>query len=701
MPLKEAGREGRRSESGMFLMRVPMRCWWRETTTVVIAVAAGSTLLSPLTVGAQAHYYNLDAGRPTRVEDAVPTERYGLDLHLAALRVERLDDGTYRWRAEPKVSYGLLPMTSIELRAPLTYLERPGARDEGTLALSGIGVGALRALNVERRWLPALGLAGEVLVPAGGFSSGRTSYAIQGLATKTTPLLRAHVNASLGTYGVRAPRVIPSPGPACPPGFFRAPNGECEEFVIPPDVPCTLAPAGVDNGPSAPLAARCASGEALTSSRMQQIADRPYGLRWSAALGVDRTFALRSMLISADVVAERFIGLFPKVDWTAEVGLRRQWSPSIVVDLGVARHFAGSTRSTSATVGLTYSVAAGVPRRPRIVAGSRAANPSLTGPFEQTYMPARHNWTFRDRYPRAERLLNGFDYGHAILYETLIREPTAAAAGAQLDGRTFKYVVDRVLRRPPRLALEERAIGEWYTTLVPELLAMFEWAHVLHRQLYDVMADERLTPAERETRADQVLRYYRSRADLALSSSPKSMALMEGQPYSLAFRRAASKFNGLIWSYHWLQIALYEALLLADDPGDRQANVHTSLAAFWAMVDGAPGRLPTVMPMSPAVAPHFSTLYPEAAIIFDNLHALHDVAADILASTVVPQSEKRSTILRAAAAYRDSTTGVTSRDEWREHSMHMGVEQMGGRAPVRCIIGPMTHRSGPDWCTEP
>jgi hypothetical protein len=327
-----------------------------------------------------------------------------------------------------------------------------------------------------------------------------------------------------------------------------------------------------------------------------------------------------------------------------------------------------------------------------------AHDPSATGPFEQAQLTASHNWTFRNRYPDAERLVNAFDYGHAVLYETLLRRPRLAEAGARLDGPVYDYVVNSVLRFPPDLGLEERTIGPRYATLVPELLAMFEWAHVLHRQLYDVMADERLTPAQREARAHEVLRYYQSRPDLALSATPKSMDLMEGQPYSLAFRRAAPKFNGLIWSYHWLQIALYEALLLAVTPAERAANVDTSLAWFWAMVDGAPGRLPKVMPMSPAVAPRFSALYPEAAIIFDNLHALHDVAADVLASPIIPGSRKRAAILSAAAAYRDSTTAVTTRDEWRQHSAHMGVDQMGGRAPVRCIIAPITHRPGADWC---
>jgi hypothetical protein len=659
--------------------------------------------------GAQAHYYNLDAGRPTRVEDAVPTERNGIDLHLAALRLERLDDGTYRWRSEPKLSFGVLPMMSFELRAPIMHLVRPGVGGRRTTGLAGIGVGALRALNVERSRLPALALAGEALVPAGAFSSGRTSYAIQMLATKTTPIVRTHVNASLGTYGVRAPRLIAAPGPTCPPGFVPAPGGGCEEYVVPPDVPCAVNPRGTGDPEwamsrvDASLLARPSSQSAsgCSTAPRQQIAERPYGLRWAAGVGIDRTFPLQSMLVTADVFAERFLGLYPNVDWTAELGIRRQWSPKVVVDLGVARRFAGSTRSSSVTLGVTYAFAARLPGIRRLAASAHVPDPTMTGPFEQAYLAARHNWTFRDRYPRVERLLNAFDYGHAILYETLIRARPAARAGARLDGPEFDRVVQRVLRHPPHVALEERAIGPRYAALVPELLAMFEWAHMLHRQLYDVMADERLSSAEREGRARDVLRYYQSRGDLALSAAPKSMELMEGQPYSLAFRRAAPKFNGLIWSYHWLQIALYEALLLATKPADRLANVDTSLARFWAMADSAPARLPTVMPMSPAVAPRFSELYPEAAIIFDNLHALHDVAADILASPIIPWSRKRAAILTAAAAYRDSTTGVTSRDEWRQHSLHMGVEQMGGRAPVSCVTAPITHRPGADWCAEP
>ena len=87
---------------------------------------------------------------------------------------------------------------------------------------------------------------------------------------------------------------------------------------------------------------------------------------------------------------------------------------------------------------------------------------------EQYYLPAEHNWVFRRNYP-------------------------------------------------PRVPLEEAAIEIGYVKLAPEAKLMFEWAHVLHRQLYDVLADERLSPAEKDAAVAEVLAYYRSRPDLAFS----------------------------------------------------------------------------------------------------------------------------------------------------------------------------------------
>ena len=154
--------------------------------------------------------------------------------------------------------------------------------------------------------------------------------------------------------------------------------------------------------------------------------------------------------------------------------------------------------------------------------------------YDQFYLQAPHNWVFRRDYMAADRLFNAFDYGHAILYETLWARPNAPAS--RLERGEYDKLTTRVLVRPPRVPLAEEAIEPMYARLAPEAKAMFEWAHILHRQLYDVLADERLDQAGKDREVARLLAYYRTRPDLAFSRRPKSMKLMQEQPYSLAFR---------------------------------------------------------------------------------------------------------------------------------------------------------------------
>ena len=297
---------------------------------------------------------------------------------------------------------------------------------------------------------------------------------------------------------------------------------------------------------------------------------------------------------------------------------------------------------------------------------------------EQYYLPASHNWVFRRNFPGADRLFNAFDYGHAILYEKLYTRPDAPASVLEVD--EYDFITRRLLVHPPRLPVEEAAIEIEYVKLAPEAKLMFEWAHLLHRQIYDVLGDERLSREERDRAITELLRYYRSRPDLAFSSVPKTMELMEGQPYSTAFREGYPKFNGLIWAYHWLQVGLYEPLVVGTTAEERQAGVTAAVTRFRQMLVNAPENMPRIMPMTAAIAPEFARRYPEAAIIFDNLHSMHDVISDILASPVVPRGEKRVEILRAASRYRDATSFTMTPTEWLEMSTAMGVENMGGPA---------------------
>ncbi len=298
--------------------------------------------------------------------------------------------------------------------------------------------------------------------------------------------------------------------------------------------------------------------------------------------------------------------------------------------------------------------------------------------YEQFYLPGSFNWEFRRNYPAADKLFNAFDYGHAILYERLYTQPSAPVAN--LEQKEYDFITKKLLRNPPRVPLEEAAIEVQYAKLAPEAKMMFDWAHLLHRQIYDVWADESLDLAEKDRKVAELLRYYKKRPDLAFSSFPKNMELMEGQYYSTAFREKYPKFNGLIWAYHWLQVGLYEPLVTGKNVAERQTGVVAAVARFWQMLEAPPSGMPRIMPMTAAIAPAFSARYPEAAIIFDNLHSMHDVISDILASPKVSRSQKRAEIMKAAALYRDRTSFVMTQAEWLDMSRSMGAHNMGGAA---------------------
>ena len=316
-----------------------------------------------------------------------------------------------------------------------------------------------------------------------------------------------------------------------------------------------------------------------------------------------------------------------------------------------------------------------------LVAGEARAQWSTT--HEQFYLPGSFNWQFRRFYPAADRLFNAFDYGHAILYEELYTRPSGPVS--RLEQARYDFITRKLLNAPPRVPLEESAIEIAYAKIAPEAKLMFDWAHLLHRQIYDVLADERMSRARQDATIAELLRYYRTRPDLAFSARPKTMELMEGQHFSLAFRKRYPKFNGLIWAYHWLQVGLYEPLVTAATPEGRQHGVAAAVARFRQMLESAPDNMPRVMPMTPAVAPEFTRRYPEAAVIFDNLHSMHDVISDILASDHIPKDQKRREILRYGRMYRDDSSFIDTRESWLAMAQDMGVANMGG--PAVGILG--------------
>ena len=310
-----------------------------------LRLAIGCVLLvaSAGGAGAQTGYYNLDSGRPTRIEDAVATELGELEAQLLPLRGEWVSDGTQRLRYEPKLSFGVLPLTEIELRVPIVHTRSPA--NVPATGIASVGIGALHAFNVETHW-PAFALAGEAVLPVGSLSASTGSFSVKGLMTKTFPFFRLQVNVAGGTWSIRpTPANSPIPG-----GGTLCGNAPGVPPCLIPDVPCNLVPIDVSAGPSfACMPSTLATASAAPSTPAST------GAHWMAALGVDHTWPLISTLVVADLVVDRYDGLYPLDDWTAELGLRRQVAPQLVFDLGISRRFAGTTQSTSLTVGLSYS----------------------------------------------------------------------------------------------------------------------------------------------------------------------------------------------------------------------------------------------------------------------------------------------------------------------------------------------------------
>jgi hypothetical protein len=378
--------------------------------------------------------------------------------------------------------------------------------------------------------------------------------------------------------------------------------------------------------------------------------------RWSLGWAIDRTLYRQSLLLVGSLSASRVTN-DATTEAIAAVGLRWQWSPRTVLDAGVERRLSSAGPDLGLTIGLTRTL--GLPWVER--GAQRATGPKPIGSgypesrSESTYFPGRFNWQFQSRYPAAARLFNAFDYGHAILYERLIDRPKADRV---LEQRDYPFLVEDLLRRPPRLGVAEEAVAPRYAKVAWRAKMMFDWAHMLHRQIYDIYSDPRIEDSTRIQLTERITDDYLANTRLAFTSAPKSMALMDSAYYSQVFRKRYPRFNGLIWSYHWLQVGLYEPMVTAGDPRQKQAGVDSTVATFWRMLEDAPASMPATMPMTATVAPTFTSRHPRAAAIFDNLHMMHDIIADILASEDVQAAKKRQEIYSALQEFQDGSRSL-------------------------------------------
>ncbi|MEK6634513.1 MAG: hypothetical protein AABY94_14425, partial [Nitrospirota bacterium] len=184
----------------------------------------------------------------------------------------------------------------------------------------------------------------------------------------------------------------------------------------------------------------------------------------------------------------------------------------------------------------------------------------------------------------------------------------------------------------------------------------FDEAHALHRATYDIMTSDE---PDKDHAIRNVLAYYQESA-YAITAKRLDHHRLDQLPYSKTFRKRFPLFNATIWSYHYLQVAVYDPLQAARDLPAKTQAVRPILAAYRRYLEQPPVEW-TFMPLTAELSPSFAARYPEIANIFDNLHMLHDNISDILASELLPTWDvKRAEIYRLVDTYYLASADATN-----------------------------------------
>lgn len=261
-------------------------------------------------------------------------------------------------------------------------------------------------------------------------------------------------------------------------------------------------------------------------------------------------------------------------------------------------------------------------------------------------------YSFGSKYPEAQSLLFAFDYGHALVYERLLLNRGKITDPAKFEQDIMGEVM-AILKNPPSVKVDESDIAPNYVFTFPLVLNLFDWSHLLHQFVLDVLATSKDRGPAMTARVNEIYAQYKANTAVTITDSCKSMLFMDGQYFSKSFMRTYPSFNLLIWSYHWFQIRLYEALMKPTEAA-RDAAVAQTVKQFWDLISDLPDSADfDMMPSTTHEAPTFAKAFPNIPYAFDNNHMLHDIVSDILVSNKVADSALRTEGLRMGRMDQD------------------------------------------------
>jgi hypothetical protein len=301
-------------------------------------------------------------------------------------------------------------------------------------------------------------------------------------------------------------------------------------------------------------------------------------------------------------------------------------------------------------------------------------------------------WAVYNELPQFYRELNGIDFGHAYLAETLLHtQDPQQVEQARQDVLDFIFSAPRV---PP----DEEMIAPILSRTIWEALKAFNWAHTFHRTVYDLYASDQV--ADKESALRQIYTDYIAKPEAITSHRLDLHGKLWSFSESQTFRNKFRKFNTQIWSYHWLQAATYDVQRMGN--AAKQRELMPKLIEFYHGYLKTPPVEWEFMPMMAEGAPQFAERFPEVAAVFDNLHMLHDNIDDILSRPdLYPTLElKRAAILKILPIYLHRHH--VQQDKYVEYHApvmleHAGMKDMGLRPPTaeQALAASVTGQGGP------
>lgn len=290
------------------------------------------------------------------------------------------------------------------------------------------------------------------------------------------------------------------------------------------------------------------------------------------------------------------------------------------------------------------------------------------------------------------RDMNGTGVGHSMAYEDLV-----TGNAKTLETKTFDRIT-AVLKNPPKLAPGERFISPKFSRTYAYLEKLFDWTHVLHAQTIDVLVSPKLTQEQKDKEIEALWRYYKEKVPYTVTGLPMNMAQLDSQAYSATFRRTYPKVNALFWGYHWLQTSVYDMLWKARTP-EEQRKQYEILGKQYREVELYKTDR-DFMPMMAETSPEFARHFPEMSNAFDNLHMLHDMIGDVLATDSFTDEQKEEQIKRAIWMVTDDPHKGEKPGDFKPGDPlhdHRFVESQPGMGMMRMGKPDLMYMSGMGW----